>query len=184
MIFLSASVPQPDREFFGTENVYAIKEAVISFVRVCAEKKLPFYFGGHPAITPLVWNVAKNYYGDKEPEIKIYQSRIFGDRIPKEVEHFKDVHMTDAVGNDIRQSVDRMRQVMFEDNPTDCAVFIGGMDGVVDEARMIRDMYPDATFLPLASTGGAAKAIYEEFQIEDERLKEGYAFYELFQELL
>ena len=45
-------------------------------------------------------------------------------------------------------------------------------------------MYPDARFLPLASTGGAAKAIYEEFQIEDERLKENYAFYELFQELL
>ena len=41
MIFLSASVPQPDREFYGTENVFAIKEAIISFVRVCAEKKTP-----------------------------------------------------------------------------------------------------------------------------------------------
>jgi hypothetical protein len=184
MIFLSASVPQPDREFFGTENVYAIKEAVISFVRVCAEKRLPFYFGGHPAITPLVWNVAKNYYGDKEPAIKIYQSLFFGNQIPDEVKHFQDVHMTEAVDGDVRKSVDLMRRVMFEENPTDCAVFIGGMDGVVDEARMIRDMYPDARFFPIFSTGGAAKAIYEEFQIEDERLKENYAFYELFQELL
>lgn len=183
MIFLSASVPQPDREFFGTENAYAIKEAVISFVRVCAEKRLPFYFGGHPAITPLVWNVAKNYYGDKEPAIKIYQSRFFGDLIPKEVEHFKNVRLTEAVG-DRRQSIDHMRQVMFEENPTDCAVFIGGMGGVVDEARIIKRMYPDAKFLPLFSTGGAAKAIYEEYQIDDERLKESYAFYELFQELL
>lgn len=184
MIFLSASVPQPYRAFFGTENVYAIKEAVISFVRVCAEKRLPFYFGGHPAITPLVWNVAKNYYGDKEPAIKIYQSRYFGDKIPREVEHFKDVHLTDAVASDKDQSVDHMRQVMFEENPTDCAVFIGGMDGVVVEARMIKRMYPEAKFLPIYSTGGAAKAIYEEFQIDDERLKESYAFYELFQELL
>ncbi len=184
MIFLSASVPQPDREFFWTENVYAIKEAVISFVRVCAEKSLPFYFGGHPAITPLVWNVAKNYCGDKEPAIKIYQSRYFGERIPKEVEHFKDVHLIDAVDDNKSESVNRMRRVMFEENPTDCAVFIGGMDGVVVEAHMIRDMYPDARFLPIFSTGGAAKAIYEEFKIEDERLKENYAFYELFQELL
>lgn len=184
MIFLSASVPKPDREFFGTENVYAIKEAVISFVRVCAEKRLPFYFGGHPAITPLVWNVAKNYYGEKEPAIKIYQSRFFGDQIPDEVKHFKDVHLTEAVGGDVRQSVEHMRQVMFEENPTDYAVFIGGMGGVVDEAHMIREMYPDARFLPIASTGGAANAIYEEFQIEDERLKENYAFYELFQEIL
>ena len=184
MIFLSASVPQPDRAFFGTENVYAIKEAVISFVRVCAEKRLPFYFGGHPAITPLVWNVAKNYYGDKEPKIKIYQSRFFGDKIPREVEHFKDVHLTEAVGGDKDQSVGHMRQVMFEENPTNCAVFIGGMDGVVVEARMIKRMYPEAKFLPIYSTGGAAKTIYEEFQIDDERLKESYAFYELFQELL
>lgn len=184
MIFLSASVPRPDREFFGTENVYAIKEAVISFVRVCAEKRLPFYFGGHPAITPLVWNVAKNYSGDKEPAIKIYQSLYFGDQIPKEVEHFKDVHMTEAVDGDARKSVEHMRKVMFGENPTDCAVFIGGMGGVVDEARMIRDMYPGARFLPIYSTGGAAKAIYEEFQIDDERLKEGYAFYELFKEVL
>ena len=184
MIFLSASVPQPDREFFGTENVYAIKEAVISFVRVCAEKKLPFYFGGHPAITPLVWNVAKNYYGDKEPVIKIYQSRFFGDRIPKEVEHFNDVHMIDAVNDNKTESVNRMRHVMFEENPTDCAVFIGGMDGVVVEARMIRNMYPEARLLPVWSTGGATQAIWQEFQIDDERLKENYAFYELFQELL
>lgn len=184
MIFLSASVPQPDREFFGTENAYAIKEAVISFVRVCAEKRLPFFFGGHPAITPLVWNVAKNYYGDKEPKIKIYQSRYFGDQIPKEVEHFKEVHMTDAVGGDKRQSVDHMRDVMFEENPTDCAVFIGGMDGVVTEAGMIRDRFPNARFIPLYSTGGAAQAIYQEFQIDDDRLKESYAFYELFNELL
>lgn len=184
MIFLSASVPQSDREFFGTENVYAIKEAVISFVRVCAEKRLPFYFGGHPAITPLVWNVAKNYSGDKEPAIKIYQSRYFGDQIPKEVELFKDVHLIDAVDDNKSESVNRMRHVMFGENPTDCAVFVGGMGGVVDEAHMIRDMYPDARFLPIFSTGGAAKAIYEEFQIDDERLKENFAFYELFQELL
>lgn len=184
MIFLSASVPQPDREFLGTENAYAIKEAVISFVRVCAEKRLPFYFGGHPAITPLVWNVAKNYYGDKDPAIKIYQSRYFGDRIPNEVKHFKDVHLIDAVGDDMGQSVNRMRQVMFEENPTDCAVFIGGMGGVVDEAHMIKGLYPEARFLPIFSTGGAAKAIYEEYQIDDDRLKENYAFYELFQELL
>lgn len=184
MIFLSASVPQPDREFFGTENVYAIREAVISFVRVCAEKRLPFYFGGHPAITPLVWNVAKNYCGDKEPAIKIYQSRVFGDQIPDEVKHFKEVHLTKAIGDDIDQSVAYMRQVMFEENPTDCAVFIGGMDGVVKEAHMIRERYPDSRFLPLYNTGGAAQSIYEEFQIDDDRLKEKYAFYELFQELL
>ena len=184
MIFLSASVPQPDREFYGTENVFAIKEAIISFVRVCAEKKLPFYFGGHPAITPLVWNVAKNYSGDKEPAIKIYQSRFFGEKIPKEVEHFKDVRLINAVDNDKTKSVDYMRHVMFEENPTEVAVFIGGMNGVLDEAALIKEKYPKARFLPLYGTGGATKYIYQKYHIKDARLKESYAFYELFNELL
>ena len=33
MIFLSASVPTPQREFYGTENVFAIREAIITPVR-------------------------------------------------------------------------------------------------------------------------------------------------------
>ena len=61
---------------------------------------------------------------------------------------------------------------------------LGGMDGVVDEAHMIRERYPNARFIPLYSTGGAARSIYEEYQIDDDRLKESYAFYELFKEIL
>lgn len=37
MIFLSASVPTPQREFYGTENVFAIREAIIAFTSVCME---------------------------------------------------------------------------------------------------------------------------------------------------
>jgi hypothetical protein len=55
MIFLSASVPTPEREFFGTENIFAIREAIIAFTTVCVQYGIRFYFGGHPAITPLVW---------------------------------------------------------------------------------------------------------------------------------
>ena len=58
MIFLSASVPTPEREFFGTENIFAIREAIIAFTTVCVQYGIRFYFGGHPAITPLVWDVA------------------------------------------------------------------------------------------------------------------------------
>lgn len=58
MIFLSASVPARGREFYGTENVFAIREAIIAFTSVCMQYGIRFYFGGHPAITPLVWQVA------------------------------------------------------------------------------------------------------------------------------
>ena len=74
MIFLSASVPIESRraEFSGPIDVLAIREAIVAFTKVCAENNLSFYFGGHPAITPLVYSVARQYTESK-PLIKIYQ---------------------------------------------------------------------------------------------------------------
>ena len=59
MIFLSASIPTPGMEYYGTENAPAIREAVMACTKVCMELKLPFYFGGHPAISPLIYQTAK-----------------------------------------------------------------------------------------------------------------------------
>ena len=61
MIFLSASIPIKGREYYGTANIPAIREAVMAFTKVCMDFKLPFYFGGHPAISPLVYQIAKEY---------------------------------------------------------------------------------------------------------------------------
>lgn len=60
-LFLSASIPTQGREYYGSTNDAAITGAVMAFTRVCAEYSIPFYFGGHPAVTPLVWSVAKDY---------------------------------------------------------------------------------------------------------------------------
>ena len=68
MIFLSAGIPNPTpiqgREFFGQGNVPAIREAVMAFTKVCMEYHIPICFGGHPAISPLVYEIAKNYGDD------------------------------------------------------------------------------------------------------------------------
>lgn len=77
MIFLSASIPIKGREYYGTANIPAIREAVMAFTKVCMDFKLPFYFGGHPAISPLVYQIAKEYGGDFATNVKIYQSMWF-----------------------------------------------------------------------------------------------------------
>ena len=133
MIFLSASIPAPGREFYGTEDVIAIREAVMAFTKVCMEKRFSFYFGGHPAITPLVWEVAKDYLHEEfRSLIRIYQSSYFIGKTPKEVEYFNNVVWTSAKEN-ISESVEYMREQMFIENNTTIAVFIGGMRGIADE---------------------------------------------------
>ena len=77
MIFLSAGIPNPTpiqgREFFGKGNVPAIREAVMAFTKVCMEYHIPICFGGHPAISPLVYEIAKNYGDDFSNHVLIYQ---------------------------------------------------------------------------------------------------------------
>ena len=47
-----------------------------------------------------------------------------------------------------------MRQIMFE-NKTDCAIFIGGMNGIIEEAKLIHNKHSNAKLLTVANTGGA-----------------------------
>lgn len=183
MIFLSTSVPTPGREFFGTENIFAIREAIVSFTKVCVEYGLHFYFGGHPAITPLIWDVAIHNSHQTMPLIEIYQSKIFDD-IPKEVKDFKNIHLIDAVGGCREKSVYEMRKRMFEENYTECAVFIGGMDGIIKEYEMLKELYPRAKYYAIASTGGAAKILYERIGEANPLLVGSYAYVSMFRELL
>ena len=184
MIFLSASVPTPKREFYGTENIFAIREAIIAFTSVCMEYGIHFYFGGHPAITPLVWQVAKQKLNGANPLVDIYQSKIFGDTIPKEVSDFRNVHFTEAVNNSIPDSVQAMREEMFSENTTECAIFIGGMNGILDEYNMLKSKYPNAKYYAFASTGGASEELYHQIGIKNELLEHSYAYTSIFRELL
>lgn len=184
MIFLSASVPTPDREYFGTENIFAIREAIIAFTTVCVQYGIRFYFGGHSAITPLVRDVAMLNAERTMPLIDLYQSKIFGEEIPKEAYDFKHIHMTEPVENDTIKSVIAMREQMFEENRTDCAVFIGGMKGIIDEYDMLKKKYPEAKYYAFASTGGASADLYKKIGVENSLLEYSYAYMSLFKDLL
>ena len=61
-VFLSASVPKPGREFYGTEDVIAIRDAVIALTStVLANPEYHLIWGGHPSITPLITLVLDRY---------------------------------------------------------------------------------------------------------------------------
>lgn len=184
MIFLSASIPVLGREFHGTEDVIAIREAIMAFTKVCMEDKIPFYFGGHPAITPLVWEVAKDYAPDDFKElIRIYQSAYFIDKTPKEVSFFENIVWTDKK-DDIHSSVTFMRNQMFSENKTTVAVFIGGMKGVLNECDMIKEYNPDVKILPMATTGAASRELYKRLNINNPDLEDNYSYVSVFRRYL
>ncbi|MDO6590514.1 hypothetical protein DS901_18130 [Loktanella sp. D2R18] len=161
-IFLSASVPLPDRDrrFFETADVFLIREAIRALVEVI----LPtghITFGGHPAITPLMSLYANTAKLGGE-RITVYQSAFFLGQFPRENDDFADIRYTEAVQDDLSGSIDLMRNEMLTSRRFDAAVLIGGMDGILDEARLFREYNPTAKVLPIPATGAAAAIEYNE----------------------
>lgn len=183
-IFLSASVPTPGREYFEGSNPLLIREAIVAFTRVCMEYKIPFYFGGHPAVSPLVYQIAKNYVGKEDAPIAIYQSEWFKKKTPDVVRYYHNIHWT-TKGEDCKESIKNMRKQMFEENKdTCCAVFIGGMGGIIEEAERVKALYPSIDLLPVASTGCAAADVYKSEGLNNYDLSSNYVYLLAFRHLL
>lgn len=184
-IFLSASVPDPTRHrrFFDTADVIAIRDAVRALATVALPQSL-LVWGGHPAITPLIRLVADSLGVQVQEHVWLYQSEFFREIAPSDNDAFAHVVWTEAVDGSRDLSLARMRQEMLR-GPFRAGVFIGGMEGVLDEFEMFRQGHPEARLLPVASTGAAAREIYDENpgRYPQDLLRE-YAYVALFRRLL
>lgn len=146
-IFLSASVPILGRgSYHETADPFLIQCAVREFV-IAVIRQHKIVWGGHPAITPMIWNICEDLGVDYSDSVILYQSRFFEDRYPKENERFQNVIFTDAVPNDRDASLLAMRQSMLSRRDLVAAVFIGGMDGVEAEYQIFRSVRPNAKVL-------------------------------------
>ena len=155
-VFLSAGVPDPKRgpEYAATADSVAIGAAVSALVHVTLGRRL-LVWGGQPAITPMIWVVAQDVGVEYGRWVRLYQSRHFKDEFPEDNERFKNVNFTDDVDGDREKSLLLMRERMFSENAFKAAVFIGGMGGIVEEYELFRRLLPEATVVPVVSTGGA-----------------------------
>lgn len=159
-IFLSAGVPDPRRgpQYAKTADTVAITAAVSALIHVTLGRRL-LVWGGQPAITPMIWVVAEGLGIDYASWVRLYQSKHFADEYPEDNQRFQNVIYTDDVSHDREQSLRKMRERMFSDFNFTAAVFIGGMGGIVQEFDLLQQMQPQATLLPVISTGGAVHDI-------------------------
>ena len=117
----------------------------------------------------------------------LYQSKLFEKNFPEDNNKFENVILTDNINDDKVQSLLYMRNKMLDESKFSAGIFIGGMEGVEEEFDMFVKKYPNALVLPIASTGAAAKMIYDKKlsgKNKNERLLKDYAYMSLFQELL
>ena len=196
VIFLSASMPTKDRDhrFFDTADFIAIRDAVVALVNAI----IPNYrlaWGGHPAITPIIHEIFKKRGFDYNEYVTIYQSNYFEGNMPKENLQFDNVILTEAVrsnadkNKNIAESLAIMRKRMLTDNPIYAGFFIGGMEGILDEYKLLMKYSKNKPEIyPIASTGAAALILYQDLVQEgnncNPRLLTDYCYASLFDDLL
>ncbi len=185
-IFLSASIPLPDRDpkYIETADIIAIRDAVIALTTVVLPKH-SIIWGGHPSITPLIYYVMDKLNMNMK-HVKLYQTLFFKEIFPEENNQFEDIVYTENTG-DKDSSIQIMRERMFGENKFEAGIFIGGMEGIEVEYNMFKGKHPDALLLPIASTGAATKIVYNNFlpeKLKNERFIKDYGYMSLFQELL
>jgi SLOG cluster3 family len=172
-VFLSASVPLPTRDllFFNTADVVAIRDAVKALA-LEVTRNGTITFGGHPAITPLLALILEQSSPAFAKRFILYQSAYFFRFFPQENNAFIDVRVTAAVGENRSESLRVMRQAMLSHTKFEAGFFIGGMEGVIEEFDMFRELQPHAHVYPIASTGGAALELYRGGEWVDSLLTE------------
>src|SRR5215475_2836912 len=90
-VFLSASVPVIGRgNYYETADPFLIQSAVREFVTVALGRRL-IVWGGHPAITPMVWAVCEDLGVSYADAVVLYQSKYFKGLVPEENERFGNV---------------------------------------------------------------------------------------------
>ena len=184
-LFLSASIPYEnrDRKFYETADIIAIRDSVRALATVVIPKA-HLIWGGHPAITPLIRHVMGRMNANLKNHVTIYQSAFFQKSFPEDNFHFENIKIVPK-SNSKERSLQEMRREMILKNDFRIGIFIGGMKGVIREYELFKSSHPDAIILPIASTGAAAKIIYDTIDPKpSNRLENDYAYMALFRDEL
>jgi|SRR5271166_3721063 len=158
-VFLSASFPSGVRgEAFPASDPAAVTDAVTAIVRAILAANGRLVFGGHPTISPLVLFVAAEQAS--RDRVDAYQSQWFEGEIPEETRRleelgFGSIHWTPREPS-LPQSLKVMREAMLAETRPSGALFVGGMEGIIDEWDLFGQIRPGHLRFPLGAPGGAS----------------------------
>jgi hypothetical protein len=173
-VFFSASVVQAGREKEtdrSPRDSDIVRGAIVACAREVLSRGWNVVFGGHPQISPLLFVLAREFDNPSDGRVICFQSDQFADRIPATTQalgEYGHVFRTPEIkGGRPRETVDlslvRMREDMLSVPYLRAGVFIGGMAGVLREARMLRKKRIAKLLLfAFPGTGSAAEQLFDE----------------------
>lgn len=156
-IFLSASIPKPGRQFYGTADPLLIHHAIRAFLALSLGRRR-IVWGGHPSITPMVHAACRGFSVSYTHAVTLYQSEEYRGQFPVENDDFPDIVYTPATA-DHPTNLRVMREQMLARADLSAAVFIGGMEGILEEYDIFTKFHPDARVVAVPRPGGASRQV-------------------------
>lgn len=160
-VFLSIGLPDPHRDprYFTTADLTAIREAARALVTTVLPRA-SLVTTWHPALTPLL-RLSASAVGAAD-RVRFYQSAFIAGPALAEQQASPDVVMVKPAKEDLEESVRKMRDAMMKSEAFAAGVFIGGMESVEQESALFARRHKEALVLPVASTGGAARLLFDQ----------------------
>ena len=170
-LFLSASEPYHkdtplNAHYLATAKPRYILDAVSYLSQFAFQRDITLVFGGHPAISPMVLDVARRFGRSRRKRVAVFQTAFFRRLIPKATldlaaQQYGELVWTEEQPGKTKDERERrslrwMREVMLQTPKLIGGVFIGGMEGVDEEGGMIRDMREELPCFAIGTTGSAA----------------------------
>jgi len=176
-VFLSAGIPESDWSDAPWQR-HEIVEAVMATTRTALRAGANLVFGGHPLITPIVFDLASRLVDEEtdQERVTLFQSLFFADVLPASVWDFREapwaaVHDIEPAGEPDREASLTVMRLKMLAEPIAGAIFIGGKPGVGHEYEMVRDLFEGVPCYPIHRPGGTA-GLLEPANVERELFEE------------
>jgi hypothetical protein len=188
-IFLAAGLPERDLGKY-MPNHLAVCNAIGALLAESVRDRL-LVLGNHPSISPLVVEAARSL--DAIENVRLYGSDFFRSELLTSTETDLQVIWTEAVPGDRDRSLRLLYEKMIRSQSFVAAFFMGGMGGVEEEWAIFCKEHPHAAALPVGSTGGAARLLWQSWTPPDlpwvqasikDRLGQDLNYRGLFREIL
>ncbi len=138
-------------------------------------------FGDHPNITPMILMISRDL--DVKNSVTVYQSDWCREAM---LEYMAQIETKERgcvtwtrKGRDEEDSLNIMREEMIQNTPLAGAIFLGDMEGMCDEFRMLKEYSPTTPCIPVPVPRGAATEIegdYETLGLVDFCKSRSYTF--------
>ena len=178
--------------YYESADPDEITQAIVAACRAVLSANGRLVFGGHPTVTPLVMMVAEEYLPRSVEErlqireqnqtlVTAYQLESFRPVLPVstrrldewglgrlcwiepgEAERPRFSPAGTLVHGSAQEGLHLMRERMLAETQAAAGIFIGGMEGIHDEARLFREVLPGRPLYFIGAPGGAARELAAE----------------------